>query len=87
MDKQKQSFYFTFGTDTAYPYGINDYVEVKAYSLNEAAILFNMVHPPRPGSDLVNCAFMYTERQFDEFRAKLYNYSPVEVIELTIAKN
>lgn len=86
MDNSKQSFYFTFGTDPAYPYGINDYVEVKAHSLNEAAILFNAVHPPRPGSDLVNCAFMYTERQFNEFRAELYNYPPVEVIELSVVK-
>ena len=83
---EKQSFFFTFGTDPAYPYGFNDYVEVKANSLNEAAMLFNIVHPPRPGSELVNCAFMYTEKQFNEFRAKLYNYPPVEVIELSVVK-
>lgn len=84
---EKRSFFFTFGTDPAYPYGINDYVEVKARSLNGAAMLFNIVHPPRQGSDLVNCAFMYTERQFNEFRAKLYNYPPVETIEISVVKN
>ena len=78
-------FYFTFGSDPEYPYGRNDYVEVEAKGLNEACCLFNLVHPPREGSDLLNCAFFYSEESFNKFREEYYpNRQPIETISLNV---
>ena len=83
-----KKFYFTFGTDPLYPYGINDYVVVEANGINEACCLFNLVHPPREGSDLVNCAFIYGEEQFYRNCAKYYpDTQPKEFISLNIIRN
>ena len=83
-----EKFYFTFGTDPLYPYGINDYVVVEADGVNEACCLFNMVHPQREGSDLVNCAFIYGEEQFYKNCAKYYpGMQPKEIISLNIIRN
>lgn len=81
-------FYFTFGSDPAYPYGINDYVIVEANGVNEACLLFNLVHPPRKGSDLVNCAFFYSEEQFNKNCAQYYpGVQPKEIIRLQVYQN
>ena len=73
-----ERFYFTFGTDPAYPFGINDYVEVEAENLEQAIHLFQAVHPNRPGSSCVNCAFWYSE---ERFRPLMYQYYPMPPIE------
>lgn len=79
--------YFTFGTDPLFPFGINDYVVVEAEGVNEACHIFNLVHPPRPGSDLVNCAFIYTEEKFNQFRDQYYkDVEPVEIIRLDVQR-
>lgn len=62
----EEKFYFTFGRDPQYPYGIDDYVVVEAKGYCEACSVFNIVHPPREGSNLINCAFIYSEKQFME---------------------
>ena len=83
----KEKFYFTFGRDPQYPYGIDDYVVVEAKGYCEACSLFNMVHPPREGSDLINCAFIYSEKQFMEKCAKYYpDIQPKEVISLNVKR-
>lgn len=77
-----KEFYFTFGTDPAYPYGIDDYVLVRAEDQAEARRKFKAVHPNRPGSPCINCAFVYTQEEFDSFRDKYYkDVSPAETIE------
>lgn len=74
-------FYFTFGSDERYPYGPNDYVEVEAENGTDACELFRVIHPNRPGSDCLNCAFIYSEDTFNKFRDKYYNgIEPVEII-------
>lgn len=77
-----KEFYFTFGTDPAYPYGIDDYVLVRAGSYNEACEKFKAKHPNRPGSKFINCAFIYSRKEFDKFRDKYYKgIEPAETIE------
>lgn len=73
--------YFTFGSDERYPYGRNDFVEVEAGSMGEACELFRAVHPNRPGSQCLNCAFYYSEDEFNSFRDRFYpGREPVEII-------
>jgi len=75
------NYYFTFGTDPRYPYGINDYVKVTAPDLGTAIRTFQKRHPNRPGSNLVNCAFYYDEEDFLPMIDKYYNgEGPIEVL-------
>ena len=72
--------YFTFGSDPRYPYGRNDYVEVEAENMWQACELFKSVHPNRPGSGCLNCAFYYPEEEFNKFRQRYYDREPIETI-------
>ena len=74
------NFYFTFGSDERFPFGRNDYVMVQAQDGNRACDLFRERHPNRPGSDCINCAFIYSEEKFNVFRERFYPYPPVEII-------
>lgn len=76
-----KKFYFTFGSDSAYPYGIDDYVVVLAKNIYEAQMAFKALHPNRPGSDSLNYAFDYNEKTWE---AQYYGDNPpVEVITAT----
>lgn len=57
-------FYFTYGTDPNYPYR-GGWTEVEAPSLGAAIEIFQQYHPDRPGTGCVNCAFYYTQEQWD----------------------
>lgn len=71
-------YYYTFGSNPAFPYGIDDYVEVTARTMHESTIAFRLKHPDR-SEDCLNCAFIYTEDEFNQIRDKYYgNVSPVE---------
>ncbi len=65
-------FYYTFGTDPQFPHGEKDYVVVEAENMNEADHKFMAAYPSRPGSNLLNCAFVYSEQEFNKFRDKYY---------------
>lgn len=74
-------FYYTFGTDPAFPHGAGEYVAVEAESEAEADQKFMEVYPPRPGSSLLNCAFVYAAEKFEAFRDKYYKgVEPARVI-------
>ena len=76
-------YYFTFGSDPLYPFGRNDYVVVDAESADQAGRLFQAVHPNRPYSNCLNCAFIYTEPEFNGFRDHYYHHvNPIETITL-----
>lgn len=76
-----QNYYFTFGLHPAYPYGIDDYVQVVAKDMYEAVAIFRQHHPNRPGSKLVNCADYYTEDSFNQFRDLYYpGKAPAEIL-------
>ena len=59
----EDSYYFTYGTDERYPYQLG-WTRVIAPSYEAAIAAFRAYHPNRSGSDLINCASIYTERQF-----------------------
>lgn len=68
--KQEQeaphNFYFTFGTDPLFPYGYHDYVLIRCRDESDACRLFNARFPKRPGHNVMNCAFMYNEAQWEK---------------------
>ncbi len=71
-----RKFYFTFGSDLKYPFGINDYVLVEAEDCTQAAQLFQVLHPNRPNSHCINCAFIYPEKQFLPMIDEYYGGNP-----------
>lgn len=74
-------FFYTFGTDSKFPHGERDYVVVVAENSKEADRKFKEVYPSRSGSNLLNCAFVYNEEQFDRLRDKYYmGIEPIRVI-------
>lgn len=74
------NFYFTFGTDTHYPYGYDDYVLIRCEDAEQACKLFDAVHKPRH-EGVMNCAFMYGEEEWDYVVKKQYeDRAPVETI-------
>lgn len=79
--KATNNYYFTFGSDLRFPYSSDDYVMVQAEDLDEACDKFNKKYPPRDkAGSVVNCAFFYTEDQFNKFRDQYYPGEPAEVI-------
>lgn len=76
-----KNFYFTFGSDTAFPYQ-NGYLIVKAEGLRQAQVKFKKKYPNREGSCWLNCAFYYTEEMWNNETSKYYeSEEPFEVIE------
>ncbi len=75
-------FFFTFGTDPLFPFSQNDYVVVIAPNIDEAQAIFDKHYPPRiPGLGLSNCAFIYTEGEFEKFRGQYYKgVAPIKVL-------
>lgn len=79
------NYYFTFGTDKEYPYGIHDYVCITAESEPKARDLFKEKYPNRPGSPCLNFAFCYDESEFKDIKTKYYHdKDPVETIVQTL---
>ncbi len=60
----ENSYYFTYGTDKRYPYQLG-WTRVVAPSYEAAIAAFKAYHPNRDGSNLINCASIYTENQFN----------------------
>jgi len=82
-----RSFYYTFGSDPEFPFGRDDYVEVRATDHLQADLLFSQVHPKRQGSGLINCSFVYTQDEWASTGPKYYgDRPPAEIIELTVRK-
>lgn len=74
MDKPKnnkpamEKFYFTYGTDSRYPFQ-GGWTLICADNLLAAQQIFKAYHPNRDGCDCLNCADFYTEEQFRETEA------------------
>lgn len=58
------SFCFSYGQDPFFPYQ-DGWTEVKAPDQYLAVMAFEKFHPKRPGSRFVNCALIYTEREWE----------------------
>ena len=63
-ERGSKRFFFTFGNDPKFPFGIDDFVEVHADTGEQAAQKFKVAFPCRPGSTLLNCASMYNEKNW-----------------------
>lgn len=76
------SWFYTFGRDPRFPHGIDDFVEVHANSRNEADEKFKANYPNRPGSDALNCAWVYGEEAWKPVYHGFYEgIKPVRVID------
>lgn len=58
-----EKFYFTYGTDHKYPFQ-GGWSLIYAPDLRSAQQIFKAIHPNREGSDSLNCADYYTEKEF-----------------------
>ena len=63
------SWFYTFGTDPEFPFGIEEFVEVHADTPSQANKKFMVRFPCREGSTLINCAWVYPEAEWE----KVYN--------------
>lgn len=77
---EMNKYYFTFGTAEHFPFKAKEYLVVCASSMNEAAKIFRTNYPDHtPG--LLNCAFVYDEKQFEPIKEKIfYSGEPVKVL-------
>lgn len=80
-DRMGRNFYFTFGSDPEYPFGRDDYVRITCRDAGTACNLFNALYPKRPGSDAMNCAFMYDQSAWDRDVKQWYEgREPIESV-------
>ena len=80
---EKQTFYFTFGSDNKFPFGFKEYIKIIAENIFDAQLTFQQNHPNRPGSELLNYAFDYTEEAWKRMNmcAEYYdNKEPSEIL-------
>ncbi len=76
------SWFYTFGTDPKFPFGIEEYVEVHADNANQANQKFKSHFLCREGSTLLNCAFVYAEDLWDPIYTEYYSGKrPARVID------
>ena len=67
------SYFFTFGSDPQFPFGINEFVEVHADNPNQAAAKFKGYYPNRGGGNVLNCSSVYGEEKWKEIYKEYYN--------------
>lgn len=60
---KNQRFYFTYGSWESYPYH-HGWTEVSAPTRKIAIMLFRAYHPHPEGDNYINCANIYTEKEF-----------------------
>jgi len=65
-DNKIKKFFYTFGTDPGFPF-YRGWVEVQAKDLPQADAVFRTFFPDRH-SNCLNCAFVYTEDEFEKIR-------------------
>lgn len=64
-----QKFYFTYGTDPAYPFQ-GGWTLIVAPDEKTAVQIFRVFHPDRFGSGCLNCADYYRGERFE--KSKMY---------------
>lgn len=76
------SWFYTFGTDPRFPHGIEEYVEVHADTRNQADQKFKSRYPCREESNLLNCAWIYSEKEWERIYKEHYSGKrPARVID------
>lgn len=79
------NYYITFGSADYYPYGMDDYVLVKADTEHEARMVYRKYHPD-VYEGILNFSFMYNQQEWDDGTSKYYDGEPAEVLTLTTTK-
>ncbi len=80
MNKERNRFYFTFGSDLGFPYQ-DTYLIVIADCKGEAMTKFQKKYPNRH-KDCLNCAFVYNEEEWNgSLNQEYYSEEPAEIIE------
>ena len=69
---ENPKFYFTFGSNPQFPFTEYEYVVIQAENEAAAHKIFRSVWPPRPGSNCTNCAFTYSEEEWNDIYLKYY---------------
>ena len=83
-----KKYYFTFGTDPLFPYGINEYVVAEAVNKNMAMRMFKAKYPG-PHAELANCAFCYSEEEFEKNHRDQYykGVEPADVLQVKTSED
>lgn len=85
MPKTLKNFYVTFGSDILFPFP-NQFIIVRTTGYQNVYTAFDKIYPPRPGSNVSNFAFAYTEKEWlqgnNNIPVKHYykNMDPVVII-------
>lgn len=86
MEKEKnlRRYYFTFGSNKIFPYGPDDYVEVKVMNCKEACEKYMefYTYPFKPDHKILNCQWIYEQEEWPKLYEEHYKgRKPVETIE------
>lgn len=75
----KNKYYFTFGSNSQFPY-INNYLIVLATSESKAISKFRKKYPD-VHENIINCSFVYSESEWtNNNMKKYYPYGAAEII-------
>lgn len=73
-------YYFTFGSDSQFPYSRDDYVVVVGIDYHDCMDTYRSKHPDIT-ENILNCAFYYTEKRWKEIESEYYSgVAPAEII-------
>lgn len=74
-------YYFTFGSDPAYPYERNEYVMVLGKDRADCIEAYRKKHPNRPGSEAFNAADCYPAEEWEKLKTRYYpGKEPAEIL-------
>jgi hypothetical protein len=63
-EREKKFFYFTYGSDEKYPF-YGGWTLVNAFDIESAIAIFQIFHPDIT-PNIINCAFIYDEDEFNK---------------------
>ncbi len=76
-----ERLYFTFGSDSAFPHGREDYMLVIGKDRNDIFDTYKKKYPNRDGSNVLNCADYYTQSEWDKESKKYFgDKEPAEIL-------
>lgn len=78
--EENHPWYFTYGSDSNYPFARGEYVVVRAPSYEDAIAEYQKKYPNRV-AETVNAAFIYSQEEWNRICLEHYNgISPADVI-------
>lgn len=77
-----ERLYFTFGSDSNFPYGRDDYVIAIGKTREDCISAYMDKYPPRePGSKVINCADFYDQAHWDKLKNQYFkDVQPKEIL-------